>query len=43
MSENNNANKKAILKDLLDKGKQKGMLTKKEIEEALGELELDVE
>ncbi|MGN1098533.1 MAG: RNA polymerase sigma factor RpoD [Clostridia bacterium] len=44
MGENNNgANKKAILKELLDKGKQKGMLTKKEIEESLGELELDVE
>ncbi|MBR1969050.1 MAG: RNA polymerase sigma factor RpoD [Clostridia bacterium] len=37
------ANKKAAIKDLIDKGKQKGMLTEAEIEEALSELELDVE
>ena len=43
MGENTNVNKKAILKELLDKGKQKGMLTKKDIEEGLSELELDVE
>ncbi len=43
MGENANVNKKAILKELLDKGKQKGMLTKKEIEDSLGELELDVD
>ena len=36
-------NKKAIVKDLIEKGKQKGMLTAHEIEEALAELELDVE
>ncbi len=36
-------NKKAAIKDLIDKGKQKGMLTEAEIEEALSELELDVE
>ncbi len=40
---NSNANKKAILKELLDKGKQKGMLTKAEIEGSLSELELDVD
>ncbi len=36
-------NKKMVIKELIDKGKQKGMLTEREIEEALGELELDVE
>ena len=36
-------NKKMVIKELLDKGKQKGMLTEREIEEALAELELDVE
>ena len=36
-------NKKAAIKELIDKGKQKGMLTEAEIEEALSELELDVE
>ncbi len=36
-------NKKAAIKDLIDKGKQKGMLTEAEIEEALSELDLDVE
>lgn len=43
MGENANVNKKAILKELLDKGKQKGMLTKKDIEESLSELELDAD
>ena len=37
------ANKKMVVKELIDKGKQKGMLTEQEIEEALSELELDVE
>ena len=37
------ANKKNIIKDLIEKGKQKGMLTEHEIEETLGDLELDVE
>ena len=37
------ANKKLVVKDLIEKGKQKGMLTEREIEEALSELELDVE
>ncbi len=37
------ANKKVIVKELIEKGKQKGMLTETEIEEALSELELDVE
>ena len=37
------ANKKLIVKELIDKGKQKGMLTEQEIEEALAELELDVD
>ncbi len=37
------ANKKVIVKDLIEKGKQKGMLTEQEIEEALAELELDVD
>ena len=41
MSEVNN--KKAAIKELIDKGKQKGMLTEAEIEEALSELDLDVE
>ena len=36
-------NKKNIIKELIEKGKQKGMLTEHEIEETLGELELDVE
>ena len=36
-------NKKIVVKELIDKGKQKGMLTEQEIEEALAELELDVE
>ena len=36
-------NKKAVIKELVNKGKQKGMLTETEIEEALSELELDVE
>lgn len=36
-------NKKTAIKELIDKGKQKGMLTEAEIEEALSELELDVE
>ena len=36
-------NKKAIVKELIEKGKQKGMLSEQEIEDALSELELDVE
>ena len=36
-------NKKAVIKELINKGKQKGMITEAEIEEALSELELDVE
>ncbi len=36
-------NKKEIVKELIEKGKQKGMLTEQEIETALAELELDVE
>ena len=36
-------NKKAIVKELLEKGKQKGILTEKEIEASLSELDLDVE
>ncbi len=36
-------NKKMVIKELIDKGKQKGMLTEQEIEEALSELELDVD
>ena len=36
-------NKKNIIKELIEKGKQKGMLTEHEIEETLSELELDVE
>ena len=37
------ANKKLAIKELIEKGKQKGMLTEQEIEEALSELELDVD
>ena len=37
------ANKKTIVKELIDKGKQKGMLTEQEIEDALSELELDAD
>ena len=36
-------NKKSIVKELIDKGKQKGMLTEQEIEDALSELELDAD
>ncbi len=36
-------NKKTVVKELIDKGKQKGMLTEQEIEDALSELELDAE
>ena len=42
MSENAN-NKKAAIKELLELGKQKGVLTAKEIEEALSEFEFDAE
>jgi membrane protein insertase Oxa1/YidC/SpoIIIJ len=42
MSENAN-NKKAAIKELLELGKQKGVLTAKEIEEALAEFEFDAE
>lgn len=34
---------KAVLKELIDKGKQKGMLSKEDIEKSLGEIELDAE
>ena len=37
----NNENKKTILKDLIEKGKSKGMLTYKEIMDAFEEIELD--
>ncbi len=40
---NNVPNKKNAIKELLDKGKQKGILTEKEIEDALSEIELDAE
>lgn len=40
---NATADMKALLKELIDKGKQKGMLTKNDIEKSLGELELDVD
>jgi RNA polymerase primary sigma factor len=40
---NNINNKKNIIKDLVEKGKQKGVLTEKEIEDALAEYELDAE
>lgn len=43
MSENNAANKKAAIKELLEAGKQKGILSLKEIEEALSEFELDAD
>ncbi len=36
-------NKKSIVKELIDKGKQKGMLTEQEIEDALSEIELDAD
>ncbi|MEE0867759.1 MAG: RNA polymerase sigma factor RpoD [Clostridia bacterium] len=36
-------NKKQIIKELIEKGKQKGMLTEKEIEDSIAEIELDVE
>ena len=36
-------NKKAIIKELIEKGKQKGMLTEKEIENVLSELDVDAE
>ena len=38
-----NENKKQIIKELLDKGKKKGMLSYKEIMDALEEIELDPE
>ena len=40
---NEPVNKKAIIKELIEKGKQKGMLTEKEIENVLSELDVDVE
>ena len=43
MSENATVNKKNIIKELLEKGKRKGVLTEKEIEDALAECELDAE
>jgi len=39
----NNESKKAILLDLIDKGKQKGMLSYKEIMDAFEEIEIDPE
>lgn len=39
----NNEGKKAIIKELIEKGKAKGMLTYKEIMDALEEIELDPE
>ena len=42
MSENA-TNKKAVIKELIETGKQKGVLTLKEIEDALAEFELDAE
>ena len=39
----NNESKKAILKELIEKGKQKGMLTYKEIMDAFEEIEIDPE
>ena len=38
---NSTANKKNIIKELLEKGKKKGMLTYKEITDALEEIEID--
>ena len=38
---NSTANKKNIIKDLLEKGKKKGMLTYKEITDALEEIEIE--
>ncbi len=46
MSENANSNvnsKKNVIKELVEKGKRKGVLTEKEIEDALSEFELDPE
>lgn len=40
---NEPVNKKAIIKELIEKGKQKGMLTEKEIENVLSELDVDAE
>ena len=38
---NSTTNKKSIIKDLLEKGKKKGMLTYKEISDALEEIEIE--
>ena len=43
MSEAENKKTLSIVKDLIEKGKQKGMLTEQEIEDTLAELELDAE
>ncbi|MDO4563626.1 MAG: RNA polymerase sigma factor RpoD [Clostridia bacterium] len=43
MSESIPANKKAVIKELIDRGKAKGVLSEKEIEDALSEVELDSE
>ena len=43
MEGENTNNKKAAIKELIESGKQKGILTAKEIEEALAEFELDAE
>ena len=43
MSETENKKTMTIVKDLIEKGKQKGMLTEQEIEDTLSELELDAE
>jgi RNA polymerase primary sigma factor len=42
-NENSNGNRKSILKDLVEKGKSKGMLTYKEIMDAFEEVELEPE
>ncbi len=43
MKPNNNESKKALLKDLIEKGKAKGMLTYKEIMDTFEDVELDPE
>ena len=43
MSETDNKKTLAVVKELIEKGKQKGMLSEQEIEDALSEIELEVE
>ena len=43
MGETDNKKNTATIKELIEKGKQKGMLTEQEIEDTLAELELDAE